>query len=245
MTSTAMIAYLLFVAFVGPALANALEDRWKRLRRARGVEVHLRREVALLVGLIGASLASTAWMARHSLLTALFGGLVLVRAHVAYGELRRLAKRVRDHAPGEEPGDLDDPQDLFWLLVSWVALEPEAQLAHLTAPLPSRDSPDALKRATNPLLCVEYGLRAFGLCCDRTNGSMLKLFRDAVERHNPERQPRPGIYCREEFPDGAAWRELRSLARSAIAESGLAPQLLPERLDVRSYIEPIEIDDGM
>jgi hypothetical protein len=245
MTSTAMIAYLLFVLFVGPALASALEDRWKRLRRARGIEVHLRREAALLAGLVGASLAAIAWMARHSLLTALFGGVVLVQAYAAYGELRKLVERVRGHGPGEEPADLEDPQDLFWLLVGWMALEPGAQLAHLTAPLPSRDSADALKRATNPLLCVEYGLRAFGLGRDRTGGSMLKLFRDAVERHNPEHQPRPGIYCSEEFLEGVAWRELRSLARAAIAESGHVAPLLPERLDVRSYIEPIEIDDGM
>jgi hypothetical protein len=245
MTSAVLIAYLLFVVFIGPALANTLGDRWKRLRRARGVEVHLRREAALLVGLVGALLAATAWMARHSLLTALLGGVVLFPAYGAYVELRSLVRRVKDNGPADAPEDFDDPQEIFWLFVSWMALDPKAQLALLTTPLPTRDSATALKRATNPLLCVEYGLRASGICWNRTNGSMLRLFREAVERHNPERQPRPGIYCREEFLDGAAWRELRSLARSTIEESGLAAQLLPERLDVRSYIEHIEIDDGM
>lgn len=130
------------------------------------------------------------------------------------------------------------PDEVYWMLLSFVALEPAEQLAHLPAPVPARDDPGALDRERNPLLALSIALydyfpawcRAFGsqdlqgLEFDRTLGAV-----DAPEQG-------AGIHCLEELLHGEAWRELRREARFALEDAGLDPHPIPTPLPLRELV---------
>lgn len=127
------------------------------------------------------------------------------------------------------------PDEVYWMLLSFAALEPAEQLARLPGPVPKRDDPRALDPAHNPLLALSIALYDFFPAWCRsvapTDAWWLEFDRalaavDALERG----------HCREELLEGEAWRVLREEARYALGDAGLDPHPIPSRLPLAELI---------
>src|SRR5262245_61229943 len=143
MTDPGTIFLLALFNLFGPVLAQILQARWKKLRQARDPHPDLARERSFGIALIAVSVAVAAWCAWKSPLGVRFGLLPIGSSLGAWRELRKLERRIAVHGPPEDVGDLEDLEDVFWLFLTWMSLEPRSQLEYLTAPLLSRDAPDA------------------------------------------------------------------------------------------------------
>jgi hypothetical protein len=132
--------------------------------------------------------------------------------------------------------DCSDSAEIFWMLLTFMTLLPEDQVRHLPyVPTKSQvallDSP-----RTNPLLALTLALQSHGWRDDFYPGvAKLDAFEAAIDRFAIV--DNLGLYCREEFLDGRAWRELRELARAALSESNMGPHPVPEHIDFHELIE--------
>jgi hypothetical protein len=134
----------------------------------------------------------------------------------------------------------NEPDEIFWMLLTFMTLTPEEQLSHLPY-VPSSSQTALLESSgTNPLLALTVAMQTFGwrdALLPDVGG--LDAFEDALRRLAI--RDNLHLFCREEFLHGAAWEELRTLARAALRESKMGSHPLPETLD---FGELIEFSDG-
>ena len=124
--------------------------------------------------------------------------------------------------------------EVYWQLLSFVAADCDAQLAHLPVPVPARDDPRARDASHNPLLALSFALYDYFAAWNRQFEDWTAAgweFDDVVAKHATPAEG-PGIFCLEELRDGESWRELRAMALETLAAAGVEPLPLPSPLRV-------------
>lgn len=114
--------------------------------------------------------------------------------------------------------------EIYWILLSFVAANPERQRSLLPLPVPERDSPSSLQLNENPLLMLNLALwEYFNYWWDEFFPRIVAVekFDAALKGLGVMTDADPGIFCLEELLQGEAWVRLRSLATSALDEAGL------------------------
>jgi len=134
----------------------------------------------------------------------------------------------------------EEPDEVYWVLLSFLSLEPEEQLRFLPFPIPSRDDWRHSDATFNPLISLYGALLDFWGPWEEAfcpNIEKARAFRETLKRyatreyHYPSgayaSEFIPDIFCIEEFRSGESWQRLRQLAREALAEAGLDPHPVP------------------
>jgi hypothetical protein len=131
--------------------------------------------------------------------------------------------------------------EVYWLLLSFVALDSEEQLAHLPAPVPGREDPRATDPSHNPLLALNFALYDYFAAWNREFDAARGWDFDDLLSKFATPSDGPGIFCLEELRGGEAWRELRAAALEVLSKAGLEPLPVPTPLPVFDLVaEPRE-----
>lgn len=134
----------------------------------------------------------------------------------------------------------EEADEVYWVLLSFLSLEPEEQLRYLPFPIPGRDDPRQSDPRFNPLISLYGALLDFWGPWEEAfdpNTEKARAFRETLKGYAiREHEDPPGAYCREFIPDifcieefrsGESWQRLRQLAREALEEAGLDPHPIP------------------
>jgi hypothetical protein len=134
--------------------------------------------------------------------------------------------------------------EIFWTLVSLLAMEPAEQLRWL-GDVPPRRDPIGVNSQFNPLLSLQAALDDFyNFAWDSLDPNTqalehLKVRLDALAAEDLDlvEQGLAGRFSREELQHGECWRELRELAHRTLEVAGHVPRQIREPITFEGLIE--------
>lgn len=144
--------------------------------------------------------------------------------------------RAAEHDP-ERLGMRGD--DIFWMLLSLLALGPDEQRA-LLPPIPRRADPDAREPLRNPLFALVYAFHYYmpAWCRSVDAGRDLTWPLDESIEELGLPIDGAGVFCSEAFADHRLWWLVRRAAQALLAEAGLPPHPLPHPFPVWELVSP-------
>ena len=142
------------------------------------------------------------------------------------------------------------PDEVYWMLLSFMTMPAEEQLHHLQNPIPLRDDLYVSFPTKNNLIALNLALSAYYLSWRdqmADDGSVFLDEFDSTRERLVATEPLsqdPGILCYEEFIAGSGWKELRRLAKMALEESGFGVYPVPSKICFNDFVELVDPDEA-
>jgi hypothetical protein len=129
--------------------------------------------------------------------------------------------------------------DVFWMLLSFLALGPDEQRV-LLPPIPARADPRARELEHNPLFALVYAFHYYmpAWCRSVDPGRDLVWPLDESIEELALPSDDAGDLCVESFISAEIWGHIRREAGVVLTESGLGPHPIPNPLPLRELIAP-------